>query len=233
MLSLKWNNIYWIETVTPNSGFLYPTTYNLKGNHSNNIISIIHNTYVDYCRNNILFSLINLLILIHCIRYQYLLLQIIRKLRDHFRVTVLGGLSKIHRIVRNVNQRHSSSSSFPITPLKWNLPLSLNMQFIKTTNKIEIKFTRQRIQRPNSISVCYKYFNDFPQKLSIVLAHNVLFFRHIFIFARNDKIGQKNKVARRSHFYNTLLAPPVILEIPFEIQFHFCIHQFKKKKIDQ
>lgn len=85
-LSLKWNNIYWIETVTPNSGFLYPTTYNLKGNHSNNIISIIHNTYVDYCRNNILFSLINLLILIHCIRYQYLLLQIIRKtLRDHFR----------------------------------------------------------------------------------------------------------------------------------------------------
>lgn len=96
VLSLKWNNIYWIETVTPNSGFLYPTTYNLKGNHSNNIISIIHNTYVDYCRNNILFSLINLLILIHCIRYQYLLLQIIRKLRDHFR-TRGGGERKRRR----------------------------------------------------------------------------------------------------------------------------------------
>lgn len=95
VLSLKWNNIYWIETVTPNSGFLYPTTYNLKGNHSNNIISIIHNTYVDYCRNNILFSLINLLILIHCIRYQYLLLQIIRKLRDHFRTR--GGERKRRR----------------------------------------------------------------------------------------------------------------------------------------
>lgn len=112
VLSLKWNNIYWIETVTPNSGFLYPTTYNLKGNHSNNIISIIHNTYVDYCRNNILFSLINLLILIHCIRYQYLLLQIIRKLRDHFRTRGGGEEEEEGRrvcrrftgFVRNANQ---------------------------------------------------------------------------------------------------------------------------------
>jgi len=39
-LALKWNNIYWIETVTPNSGSLFPTTYNLKVNHSNNIISL-------------------------------------------------------------------------------------------------------------------------------------------------------------------------------------------------
>lgn len=107
-LSLKWNNIYWIETVTPNSGFLYPTTYNLKGNHSNNIISIIHNTYVDYCRNNILFSLINLLILIHCIRYQYLLLQIIRKTAWPLPPSVRR---RFTRIVRDVNRRHSSLSS--------------------------------------------------------------------------------------------------------------------------
>lgn len=144
-LSLKWNNIYWIETVTPNSGFLYPTTYNLKGNHSNNIISIIHNTYVDYCRNNILFSLINLLILIHCIRYQYLLLQIIRKLRDHFRVTALGSVWRFTgSFAMWIKDIHLH---LPITSLKWNLHLSLNMQFIKTTNKIKIKFTRQRIQR--------------------------------------------------------------------------------------
>lgn len=38
-LALKWNNIYWIEIVTPNSS-LFPTTYNLKVNHSNNIISL-------------------------------------------------------------------------------------------------------------------------------------------------------------------------------------------------
>lgn len=183
MLSLKWNNIYWIETVTPNSGFLYPTTYNLKGNHSNNIISIIHNTYVDYCRNNILFSLINLLILIHCIRYQYLLLQIIRKLRDHFRVTVLGGLSKIHRIVRNVNQRHSSSSSFPITPLKWNLPLSLNMQFIKTTNKIEIKFTRQRIQRQIPFQCVINILTTFHRNCRLFL-RTTYYFSGIFLSSR-------------------------------------------------
>lgn len=141
VLSLKWNNIYWIETVTPNSGFLYPTTYNLKGNHSNNIISIIHNTYVDYCRNNILFSLINLLILIHCIRYQYLLLQIIRKLRDHFRTRGGGGgrgggeagLSKIHRIRSQCESNRIRLNLLRFFQYKhhWNgtCPYLLNMQF--------------------------------------------------------------------------------------------------------
>lgn len=200
-LSLKWNNIYWIETVTPNSGFLYPTTYNLKGNHSNNIISIIHNTYVDYCRNNILFSLINLLILIHCIRYQYLLLQIIRKtLRDHFRP----------RSVEDLHKDRSWCESktfififvFPITSLKWNLPppLPLNVQFIKTTNKIEIKIYAATNPTSNSISACI--INIF---ITTFHKNRRLFFcttymstvlsltKHIFILARKDKIRPKKK----------------------------------------